>query len=77
MKLRVEFFYDDESHNWGFRIPALHIIGGENTRELAEKMALEAIEFALEGEPEDFDSDVDEVAHFNVQVTPSKVQAVR
>ena len=75
MKLRVEFFYDDEAHNWGFVVPALNIIGGDETREKAERHAIEAIEFALEGEPEDFDNDVTEVAYFDVQVTRSKVQA--
>ncbi|HLQ33451.1 MAG TPA: hypothetical protein VK457_12255 [Chloroflexota bacterium] len=75
MKLRVEFFYDDESKNWGFSVPALNIVGGEETREKAEKMALEAIDFALEGVPQDFDNDVDEVAYFDVQVTRAKVEA--
>jgi len=75
MKLRVEFYYDDESHNWGFRVPALHIIGGDDTREKAEKMALEAIDFALEGVPQDFRHETDEVAYFDVQVRPAKVEA--
>ncbi|HEY8694109.1 MAG TPA: hypothetical protein VIR57_15370 [Chloroflexota bacterium] len=75
MKLRVEFFYDHDSRNWGFMVPALHIIGGEKTREKAERMALEAIDFALEGSPGDFDNEVDEVAYFDVQVRPAKVEA--
>jgi hypothetical protein len=54
-------------------VPALHIIGGEDTRELAEKMALEAIDFTLEGIEQDFDTS-HEVAYFDVQVTPSKVE---
>lgn len=47
MKLRVEYYYDPESRNWGFEVPALHIIGGADTREEAEQQAIEAIDFAL------------------------------
>jgi len=28
MDLRVEYYYDEESSNWGFRVPALAIVGG-------------------------------------------------
>ena len=48
MRLRVEYVYDPESRNWGFSVPALSIVGGGNTREEAERHALEAIEFAVE-----------------------------
>jgi hypothetical protein len=47
MQLRVEYLYDPESHNWSFVVPALHIIGGADTREEAGRRAVEAIEFAL------------------------------
>ena len=44
----VQFVYDPESRNWGFSVPALHIVGGDQTRSRAERMAREAIEFTLE-----------------------------
>ena len=28
MRLRVEYAYDAESHNWSFRVPSLGIVGG-------------------------------------------------
>ena len=74
MKLRVELYYDDESRNWGFRVPALHILGAENTRDEAIGGALEAIDFTLEGVQQDFE-DSHEVAYFDVTVTPSRVEA--
>jgi predicted RNase H-like HicB family nuclease len=46
-KLRVEYFYDRESRNWSFVVPALHIIGGADTRAEAEQRAIESIEFTL------------------------------
>ena len=52
MQLRVEYIYDPESRNWGFRVPSLGIIGGANTREEAERAADDAIAYALEGEGE-------------------------
>lgn len=52
MGLRVEYFYDDESHNWGFVVPSLHIVGSGETREDAEREARDAILFTLEGEDE-------------------------
>ena len=33
MKLRVEYAYDPESHNWSFRVPSLGIVGGAESRE--------------------------------------------
>jgi hypothetical protein len=63
MKLRAEFFIDDEAKNWHYRVPALHITGGgTKTREDAERQCLEAIAFALEGDPSEFDGDADAVA---------------
>jgi hypothetical protein len=46
--VRVEYFYDLESRNWGFEVPSLHIIGGADTREEAEKQAIAAIAYALD-----------------------------
>jgi hypothetical protein len=54
--LRAEFFFDDEANSWHYRVPALHINGGgPATREDAERECLDAIEFALEGDPSDYD----------------------
>ncbi len=75
MKLHVEFFWDDEAHNWGFRVPSLHIIGGgQKMREEAEQAAIEAIEYALEPLDEDIDPE-NEIVYFDVQVTAAKVKA--
>lgn len=48
MNLRVEYLFDSESNNWSFRVPALRIVGGADTRAQADVMAVEAIEFTLE-----------------------------
>jgi hypothetical protein len=54
--LRVELFHDDAADNWHYRVPALHINGGGTaTREEAERDCLAAIEFALQGDPRDYD----------------------
>ena len=38
VKLRAEFFLDNEASNWHYRVPALHINGGgARTRENAER----------------------------------------
>jgi hypothetical protein len=69
--LRVELFYDDEADSWRFRVPALHINGGgAPTREEAKRDSLEAISFALQGDPRDFDSDAEAVA-LDVTVAPA------
>ena len=47
MKLRVEYAYDPESHNWSFRVPSLGIVGGAESREDAEKRVVDA--FAKQG----------------------------
>ncbi len=52
MNLRVEYYYDPESKNWGFQVPSLHIIGGADTREEAERHVLDAIDVMLETENE-------------------------
>ncbi len=49
-KLRIEYRYDPESDNWSFVVRSLGIVGGAETRELAAKRAIEAIEFSLESE---------------------------
>ena len=49
---RVELFFDEEAGNWHYRVPARHINGGGTpTRGDAERDALSAIAFALEGDP--------------------------
>ena len=74
MKLRVELSYDKQSQSWAYRVPSLRILGGGvDTRDQAESEALQAIEFALEPVNDESDDDVDEVAYFDVQVTPAKV----
>lgn len=72
MNLRVEFFYDDESHNWSYRVPSLHIIGGgTETREEAEAMARESILFTLEGDENEPVPAGNEVAYFRVSIEPA------
>ena len=70
-RLRAEFFLDDEANNWHYRVPALHINGGGSaTREDAERLCLDAIAFALEGDPSEYDSDAQAVA-LEVSVAPA------
>jgi predicted RNase H-like HicB family nuclease len=69
--LRVELFWDEEAGNWHYRVPALHINGGGTaTREEAEREALSAIAFALEGDPRDYDPSSEAVA-LDVTVAPA------
>lgn len=69
--LRVELFYDDESANWHYRVPALSINGGgAESRGQAEEMCRAAIEFALEGDPRDFDPTAEAVT-FTVHIAPA------
>jgi hypothetical protein len=69
--LRVELFHDDEADNWHYRVPALHINGGGTaTREEAERDCLAAINFALQGDPRDYDSDAEAIT-FDVSVAPA------
>ena len=66
--LRVELFFDEEAGNWHYRVPALHINGGGTaTREDAEHDALSSIAFALEGDPQDYDTDAESLT-FDVNV---------
>lgn len=54
---RVELCYDDEAGNWHYRGPALHINGGgTSTREEAGHACVDAIAFALQGDPPDSDT---------------------
>ena len=69
--LRVEPFFDEEAGNWHYRVPALHINGGgTTTREDAERDCLTAIAFALEGGPQDYDTDAESLT-FDVNVAPA------
>ncbi len=69
--LRAEFFFDDEANTWHYRVPALHINGGGlPTREDAQRECMDAIEFASEGDPSDYDSDTQAIA-LAVSVTPA------
>ena len=68
--LRAELFHDDEAGNWHFRVPALHINGGGTpTREEAERDCLAAINFALQGDPRDYDSSAEAIS-LDVTVAP-------
>ena len=69
--LRVELFHDDEAGNWHYRVPALHINGGGTaTREEAERDSLAAIEFALQGDPHDYDTSAQALT-VDVSVAPA------
>ncbi|MDN5750075.1 MAG: hypothetical protein L0H64_16435 [Pseudonocardia sp.] len=69
--VRVEFFLDDEAGTWGFRVPALHIIGGgDRTRQDAEQHCMEAISFALEGDPDEYDPAAEAIT-LEVSVVPA------
>lgn len=70
-KLRAEFLWDDEAHNWHYRVPALHINGGGTpTREEAERECMDAVAFALQGDPTDYDADALAVT-LDVSVAPA------
>ncbi len=69
--LRAEFFFDDEANTWHYRVPALHINGGGTpTREDAQRECMDAIAFALEGDPSEYDSDTQAIA-LKVSVAPA------
>ena len=69
--LRVELFHDDEAGNWHYRVPAMHINGGGmGTREEAERDCLEAIDFALQGDPRDYNTDAEAIT-LVVSVAPA------
>lgn len=65
------FYFDDEAISWHLRVPALHINGGgKATREDADRDCINAIAFALEGDPSDFDKDAQAMA-LEVSVAPA------
>ncbi len=69
--LRAEFYFDDEANTWHYRVPALRINGGGTAeREEAEHQCLDAITFALEGDPDEYDSDSQTIA-LEVSVAPA------
>lgn len=68
--LRVESFFDDEANTWHYRVPALRINGGTATREDAQRECMDAIAFALEGDPSEYDSDTQAIA-LEVSVAPA------
>lgn len=70
--ITVEYWCDDESGTWGFRVPALGITGGgDATRELAETHCLDAVAYALEaGVAEDEIDPSVERSTLDITVTP-------
>ncbi|MGH3829610.1 MAG: hypothetical protein ACRDRS_04015 [Pseudonocardiaceae bacterium] len=69
--LRAEFFFDDQANTWHYRVPALHINGGGTaTRDDAQRECMDTIEFALEGDPGEYDSDTQAIA-LKVSVAPA------
>jgi hypothetical protein len=69
--LRAEFFFDEEANTWHYRVPALRINGGGMvTREDAQRECLDAIAFALAGDPSEYDSDTQAIA-LEVSVAPA------
>ena len=68
MDIAVHLYYDPESSNWGFRVPAFRIVGGgQQSREEAEQAALDAIAFTLEADSTDVDVPEDHVVeHFRL-----------
>ncbi|MDQ3915477.1 MAG: hypothetical protein M3323_09155 [Actinomycetota bacterium] len=68
MKLHVELFYDDEVRQWGYTVPALSILGtGCNSRDAAERFAIEAIQEAIESGDDEIEPGAD-VLTLDVQI---------
>ncbi len=60
----------DEANTRHYRVPALHINGGGTaTREDTQRECMDAIAFALEGDPSEDDSDTQAIA-LEVSVAP-------
>jgi hypothetical protein len=70
MRLRVEYAYDSESHNWSFRVPSLGIVGGADTRDDAERKVVEAVAFTLESD-DDASLAEGEIRYLNVEIAAS------
>jgi len=70
MRLRVEYGYDAESHNWSFRVPSLGIVGGADTRDEAERKVVEAVAFTLEAD-DDTSLTEAEIRYLNVEIVAS------
>lgn len=83
--LQIELYFDEEARNWHYRVLALHINGdGTASREDAERACMDAISFALEGDPNEYDSDavmyavsVASVAPTPHDATPSRSKKLR
>jgi hypothetical protein len=68
MQLKVELFYDNEVNQWGYTVPALSILGtGCDSRQDAERFAIEAIQDVIESGDEDIEDDA-EVMTLDVQI---------
>ena len=68
MQLKVELFFDNEVNQWGYTVPALSILGtGCNSREDAERFAIEAIPDVIESGDEEIEEDA-EVMTLDVQI---------
>jgi isocitrate dehydrogenase len=68
MKLHVEVFHDNEVDQWGYTVPALSIVGtGCNSRDDAERFAVEAIQVAIESGDDEVGPNT-EVLTFDVQI---------
>jgi len=67
--LRVEYYQDVDTRQWGFVVPRLRIVGGGvSTRAEAEEQAREAIIFALESGDDEPDLVGHDVDYFRVTV---------
>lgn len=68
MQLKVELFYDHEVNQWGYTVPALSILGtGCNSRDEAERFAVEAIQDVIESGDEEIEEGA-EVMTLDVQI---------
>ena len=68
MKLHVELFYDPDVEQWGYAVPALSVLGtGCNSREDAERYALEAVEDVIESGADEIPADA-EVLTLDVRI---------
>ena len=68
MQLKVELFYDSEVNQWGYTVPALSILGtGCNSRDDAERFAVEAIQEVIESGDEEIEEGA-EVMTLDVQI---------